>query len=193
MIKFLISLIFLTGCAHMLATDYEVRRPALAGEPTLYPDPTKTPGVVRAETTEANVCTPGFTKEIRDVPESVKNKVFISYMGKVPEHPGENYEVDHFISLELGGANDVKNLWPQPYAPVPGARQKDVVETYLKEQVCEHKVQSLSLNEAQKIITTDWYACYLNIQEKKPCDVPKAEPTFEIESAVTEPSTEPQN
>jgi len=186
--KILISVIFLNGCTHMMASDNEVRRPALAGEVTMYPDPVKTPGVVRAETTEANVCTPGFTKEIRDVPESVKNKVFISYMGKAPESPGENYEVDHFISLELGGSNDIKNLWPQPYAPVPGARQKDVVETYLKDQVCEHKVQTLSLKDAQKIITTDWYACYLNIQSKKPCDVPQTESSFEVEPVASEPN-----
>ena len=28
----------------------------------------------------------------------------------------KRYEFDPFISLELGGANDFKNLWPEPYA-----------------------------------------------------------------------------
>ena len=28
----------------------------------------------------------------------------------------KRYEFDPFISLELGGANDFKNLWPERYA-----------------------------------------------------------------------------
>jgi hypothetical protein len=25
------------------------------------------------------------------------------------------YELDHLIPLELGGSNDLRNLWPQPF------------------------------------------------------------------------------
>jgi 5-methylcytosine-specific restriction endonuclease McrA len=28
-------------------------------------------------------------------------------------HPPGAYEIDHLISISLGGSNDIKNLWPQ--------------------------------------------------------------------------------
>jgi hypothetical protein len=41
------------------------------------------------------------------------------------------------ISLELGGApSDPRNLFPEPHAPEPGARQKDTVENRLNDEVC---------------------------------------------------------
>jgi hypothetical protein len=74
--------------------------------------------------------------------------------------PGE-YEEDHLISLDLGGSpTDPRNLWPQPYSPKPGAREKDVVENYLKKQVCEG---AMTLSEAQQAIATDWYKTYTEI------------------------------
>ena len=63
------------------------------------------------------------------------------------------YEVDHFIPLELGGSNDIKNLWPEPADPAPGFHEKDVVENYLHSQVCNG---TMTLGEAQKFIATDW-------------------------------------
>jgi hypothetical protein len=69
------------------------------------------------------------------------------------------YEEDHFISLELGGdPRDPKNLWPEPYNPAPGAKEKDWVENYLHRQVC---AGSMTLPDAQQAIVTDWYAVYL--------------------------------
>jgi hypothetical protein len=70
------------------------------------------------------------------------------------------YEVDHFVSLELGGSNDIKNLWPEPYLPKPGARQKDVVENYLHRQVC---AGNMTLPDAQQAIKSDWYKIYEKI------------------------------
>jgi len=35
---------------------------------------------------------------------------------------GRNFEVNHLITLELGGSNKLSNLWPPPYHPQPGAR-----------------------------------------------------------------------
>jgi len=78
----------------------------------------------------------------------------------LPGVPGD-YEEDHFISLELGGnPTDPRNLWPEPYSPKPGAREKDIVENYLHRQVCERK---MTLVEAQKAITRDWYSIYLRV------------------------------
>ena len=42
-----------------------------------------------------------------------------------------DYELDHLISLELGGAPaDVANLWPEPWTGDANAHQKDAVETH---------------------------------------------------------------
>jgi hypothetical protein len=30
--------------------------------------------------------------------------------------------------LELGGTNDMKDLWPEPYEPLPGSTEKDQLE-----------------------------------------------------------------
>ena len=38
--------------------------------PPIMPDPTKTPGDV-LEVTKVDICVPGYTKKVRDVPESV--------------------------------------------------------------------------------------------------------------------------
>lgn len=119
----------------------------------LLPDSKYTPGaVIKGE----NPCSASFrTSKVRNVPESLKKRVYAEY-GAV-EKKGICCEVDHLISLELGGSNDIKNLWPQPYSPAPGAHQKDVLENYLHRQVCEGK---LGLGEAQKEISTDWYRVY---------------------------------
>ena len=62
------------------------------------------------------------------------------------------------ISLELGGhPRDPRNLWPEPYKPTPGARQKGGVETFLRRQVCNG---AMTLEDAQRAIATDWFAIY---------------------------------
>ena len=76
--------------------------------------------------------------------------------------PGD-YEEDHLISLELGGhPTDPKNLWPEPFEPRPGAREKDEVENYLHRRVCEG---SIRLGDAQRAIVSDWYRVYLQMQQ----------------------------
>ena len=136
------------------------------GYDKLYPDKKLTPGVTR-DVHMAVLCLAGSTKDVRNVTQSMKNEVFSRYgfiKGKFK--PGD-YEIDHFISLELGGANDIKNLWPQPYSKsgtVFGAREKDVVETNLHRRICNKQI---TLQAAQKIITTDWIAEYKSIKGLK--------------------------
>jgi len=67
------------------------------------------------------------------------------------------YEVDHLIPLEVGGNNDIKNLWPEPTKPFPGSFQKDVVENYLHDMVC---IKKLDITDAQNQIIKDWYEIY---------------------------------
>lgn len=121
--------------------------------PAILPDKSCTPGAaVKGE----NPCADGFrTGSVRDVPESLKRKVYARY-GAV-EKQGVCCEADHLISLELGGSNDIKNLWPEPYTPKPGAHEKDQVEDRLHRAVCDGR---MSLKEAQREISADWYAIY---------------------------------
>jgi len=77
---------------------------------------------------------------------------------------GRCCEIDHLISLELGGDNGLANEWPQPYEPRPGAHEKDAVENYLHKQVCSGKME---LTDAQSQIARDWYAVYLKMKGYK--------------------------
>jgi hypothetical protein len=119
------------------------------------PDSACTPGAIFPNATVDQICQSGYSSTVRNVPQSEKDQVFAEY-GIASHAPGE-YEVDHLISLELGGSNDIANLWPQPASPTPGFHQKDQLENYLHDQVCGGK---LSLPQAQAEISTNWLAVY---------------------------------
>lgn len=123
-----------------------------------------TPGATNPAVTQANIqqtiCKANYTATIRP-PASYTTKLKISqlagaYKAFTDKAPA-SYEEDHLISLEIGGnPTDPKNLWPQPYAGT-GARIKDQVENKLHDLVCAGK---LPLADAQKAISTNWYATY---------------------------------
>jgi|SRR5208282_2120300 len=128
----------------------------------VLPDPKLTPGDVLPNATMDDVCTPGWAREHRHVTESDRAKVYAEYpdsartclcIGGV----GNCCEVDHLIPLELGGSNDLKNLWPQPENPRPGDGEKDQLENTLHELVCKKEMQ---LADAQKCIASDWVKCW---------------------------------
>jgi hypothetical protein len=98
---------------------------------------------------------------VRNVPQSVKNAVYRAY-GISKHFNGQNGEVDHLVSLELGGANTADshpaaNLCPEAATPTPGSHQKDRLENLLHTRVCDGK---MTLRAAQKAIATDWLAEY---------------------------------
>ena len=123
--------------------------------PPILPDVSKTPGDT-LDVTRADICVAGYTKTVRNVPTAVKDAVYASY-GIGRHAPGE-YEMDHLISLELGGSNSVRNLWPQSYKTSPwNAHVKDKLENRLHADVCSGK---LALKAAQQEIARDWIASY---------------------------------
>lgn len=67
-------------------------------------------------------------------------------------------EVDHRISLELGGSNAVANLWCEPSSEF---RLKDAVETHLHAEVCAGR---LSLEAARKLLLNDWRKVYVGMR-----------------------------
>ncbi len=119
------------------------------------PDPRCTPGAVFSGVSSAQLCVAGYTKTVRNVPASEKVQVFAEY-GITSHAPGQ-YEIDHLISLELGGNNELANLWPEAASPLPGFHQKDKVENYLHDKVCSG---AMSLKDAQHEIATNWLAAY---------------------------------
>jgi hypothetical protein len=127
------------------------------------PDPDCTPGALNPAVTQATInttiCRAGFTQAVRP-PTSyttpLERQLMDAY-GFVGASPAD-FELDHLISLELGGApRDVANLWPEAYAGNRGARQKDRVENYLHAQVC---AGARTLSEAQRLIATDWVSVF---------------------------------
>jgi hypothetical protein len=104
--------------------------------------------------TVARICTPGYAESARDVPESEKHAVYDRY--GVVDVPYA-HEVDHLVSLEIGGSNSSSNLWPEPYAGKWGARTKDQVENALHDLVCSGR---LGLRAAQRIEAANWVAAY---------------------------------
>jgi hypothetical protein len=121
----------------------------------ILPDPKLTLGDA-FEVSAADVCTPGYSKKVRNVPASVKAEVYREY-GVTQHHRGD-YEIDHLVSLELGGSNSIKNLWPQSYRTRPwNARVKDRLENRLHELVCSGQ---LDLKTAQQAIASNWIEAY---------------------------------
>ena len=114
-----------------------------------------TPGAIFPDATKAKICTPGYAGSVRNVTTSMKNKVYAAY-GIKTRKPGQ-YQVDHLISLQLGGSNDISNLWPEPAEPKPGFHEKDRIENYLHDEICKGNI---SVREAQIQIATNWPAVY---------------------------------
>lgn len=174
------------------------------GPAEIYPDLTKTPGVTNPDVTQDNlagtICNANFdTGTIRpptSFTDNLKLEQMPGYGDTKPDpdkvcmlHSGNKgcYEEDHLISLENGGhPRDSKNLWPQPFftridGKPAGARQKDVVEGYVRNAICfnvpgyptGHGVAAhtgMTLKEGQAILTGDWYACYLKIKAGMDCN-----------------------
>ena len=114
-----------------------------------------TPGAIFPNATKDIICQSGYSRSVRNVPTSEKNQVYAEY--GITHHSAGQYEVDHLVSLELGGSNDIANLWPEAASPKPGFHEKDQVENYLHNQVCSG---AMPLKEAQIEIATNWLAVY---------------------------------
>jgi hypothetical protein len=139
-----------------------------AGGPGL-PDPKLTPGARNPDVTPADlgstICKSGWTKTVRppvSYTNALKRKQIAQY-GYADTRLSQ-YEEDHLIPLEVGGApRDPRNLWPEPRtATLPdgkkvGATQKDGLENYLHARVCNG---AIALAAAQDAFADDWVAAW---------------------------------
>ncbi len=129
-----------------------------SGDAAYLPDPRLTPGDTLPVTAQ-DVCTPGYARRVRNVPLELNHQVYQEY--GMYHHTPRQYEVDHLISLELGGSNSIRNLWPQPYFTQPwNAHVKDQLENQLHREVCSGQID---LTLAQKEIASDWIAAYKQV------------------------------
>jgi hypothetical protein len=130
----------------------------------ILPDPACTPGAINPTVTISVLQDPKYrTSCTRDGATSatLKSKTYGWY--RLP-HPAHNTgatqfcELDHLISLELGGADTLENIWPQCGPDKVTLReryfkQKDAVENYLAAEV---KAGRMNLHDAQWGIANDW-------------------------------------
>jgi hypothetical protein len=128
------------------------------------PDPSCTPGAINPTVT-LKVLRGGKFKTgcERNKASSItmKNATYVQYRITHPKgNTGKNQtcELDHLVSLELGGADTVNNIWPQCGPEDAELAQrffkiKDGVENYLAVQVRDGKID---LAEAQRGIAQDW-------------------------------------
>ena len=121
------------------------------------PDRACSPGGFYSKLTTGVICSGSFhTSTIRSVPQSEKYAVEREY-GLAPSHYGSTLEIDHIVSLELGGSNDIANLFPEKAGVNAGYRVKDRLENKLHALVCSG---SMTLRAAQEGIAADWEALY---------------------------------
>src|SRR6266568_4446482 len=73
---------------------------------------------------------------------------------------GKTLEIDHIVSLELGGSNDIANLFPEKADANPGYHVKDKLENKLHDLVCAGQ---LSLSSVRQQIASDWQALYKQV------------------------------
>lgn len=100
------------------------------------------------------LCKTGYTKTVRNVTAKVRAEVLQEY--NVSAGYGRTYELDHIIPLELGGSNDIENLWVEPSNTNNfklGYQEKDKVENLLHKKVCNDEI---TLEKAQYDIVYNW-------------------------------------
>lgn len=124
------------------------------GDKGQLPDPTCTPGGIDPTVKQSNLSTTicrkgGYTDTVRP-PTSQTNKAKTMLYGAYGIALSKKGELDHLVSLQLGGDNDVANLWPE-IGPIPNP--KDAVETHLHTAVCKGRT---TLSAAQHAIAANW-------------------------------------
>jgi hypothetical protein len=131
----------------LIAAFFVARRHST--QPVVRASAVLTPGALNPDVTQATmrstICVHGWTKTVRP-PVEYTNDLKVKQMVQYGE-PGSpsDYQEDHLISLELGGApTDPRNLWPEPY---PRASEVDRIENELNAKVCSG---AMSLADAQR-------------------------------------------
>lgn len=156
-----IAALFLIGVGALLYRHIAApRQNALVNYEDTGPEPNRaiTPGSVRTiELTELCMMPDNDLDPV--VPQEKQRQIFAAY--GLDDRASRAFQVDYLINPQLGGNDDVENLWPEPYhATVWNAQAKDALETRLHSMVCSGQ---MSLEEAQRQIATDWIGAYKQV------------------------------
>lgn len=124
--------------------------------PQQLPDPRCTPGAYDPHITATILCNPAYTTGAYRPPayQTARFKLEQAYPAYgLPA--GTPSELDHLIALDLGGANDAANLWPEA-GKIPNG--KDSVENHLHTWVCAVSGTESQgrLESARQAIAADW-------------------------------------
>ena len=180
--KYIFTFLIILLSTQIAFADYGIQTKTSHCISSTLPDSACSPGAVLT-TNIKTICTVGYTKTVRNVSTATKKKVFKEY--DIPYSQHSNYEVDHIISLELGGSNDISNLYPESYLITNGARVKDKLENYLHKQVCNG---TIAISEAQREISINWlqyYGQYFNVKVTTTVPVVSVPPTTVSVSTTT--------
>jgi hypothetical protein len=149
--------------------------PCRARDDGRLPDRHCTPGAIDPAVTQADIpstiCLTGYTATVR--PPETQTEAF-KFGQAYPAYglpPGTPGELDHLVPLELGGANDAANLWPEA-GPVPNP--KDAVEDALHTAVCDGQVR---LAPAQWAIARDWETALSSLELRATAPAPAPAPS----------------
>lgn len=128
------------------------------------PDLHKTPGSYRTGLSKTKICSIKWGKDERHVTAAMKKQVFALYGYTGNDDPRcvpaskRHCEIDHLVSRELGGADEVINLWPQAYGTSPwNAVLKDKLENRLHKEMC---ADAITLKQAREMLVDDWRDAY---------------------------------
>jgi hypothetical protein len=125
------------------------------GEASSVPNTRLTPGAT-LPVSARDICATPSLEQNREVSAARQQAVFEKYGIHNPQV--DAYEVDYLITPQLGGADSIQNLWPEPYFnTVWNAHVKDALEQRLYQLVCHG---DLDLATAQRDISADWIAAY---------------------------------
>lgn len=118
------------------------------------PNPNLTPGAT-VLLSQRELCMESIANN-KAVPAALRKRVFAEY-GIASAEP-RAYEVDYLITPALGGADDIRNLWPQSNSATAwNAEVKDMLEDHLRGLVCDGQ---LNLETAQREIAGNWIEAY---------------------------------
>jgi hypothetical protein len=112
----------------------------------MLPDPKLTPGKLAVS-----------QKDRRGVTDEMEHRVMLEY--SIPWTRRYEFKIDHLIPKELGGADDVANLWPQslfakPYNP----RRKELLAERFVQMIAAGRI---TLAAAQNAMREDWISAYV--------------------------------
>jgi hypothetical protein len=136
----------------LLATALIVTVQAASAQAIVWPDPTLTPGAVR--TTDVDDICSTDTRSLRHGSRERSDLIYERY--GVSRSDEMQYTLDHLIPLEIGGADVVDNIWPEPRRSLAGEwddARKDQLKRRLAVLVCSGE---LDVETAQRAIAEDW-------------------------------------